>query len=72
MSSLPPASLVNPRNLLGSADALELRHELQRHIAAITVDDQGQMRIEGTLAGALEAVLKLVAGAGLEPATSRL
>ena len=39
------------------------RHELQRHIAAITVDGQGQMRIEGTLVGALDAVLKLVAGA---------
>lgn len=48
------------------------RHELRQHIAAITVDGRGQMRIEGTLVGALDAVLKLVAGAGLEPATSRL
>lgn len=55
-----------------SGSALELRLELQRHVAAITVDAQGQMRIEGTLVGALDAVLKLVAGAGLEPATSRL
>jgi hypothetical protein len=51
------------RSLLKSADAQELRHELQRHIAGITVDGQGQMRIEGTLAGALDAVLKVVAGA---------
>lgn len=66
------AQLQDLRSLLESEDALELRHELQRHIAAITVDGQGQMRIEGTLVGALDAVLKLVAGAGLEPATSRL
>ena len=66
------AQLRDIRKLLGSADVHEFRHELKRHISEISVDAEGQMRIEGTLVGALDAVLKLVAGAGLEPATSRL
>jgi hypothetical protein len=66
------AQLQDIRELLASSDVHEFRHELKRHVSEIVVDAAGQMRIEGTLAGALDAVLKVVAGAGLEPATSRL
>ncbi len=66
------AKVQNIRDVLSGADVHELRSELKRHITSIVVDDQGQMRIEGALTGALEASLKMVAGAGLEPATSRL
>lgn len=66
------AELEHIRDLLASEDVHEFRHELKRHISEIKVDGEGQMSIEGSLTGALDAVLKLVAGAGLEPATSRL
>lgn len=66
------AELDDIRKHLESSDVHELRHELKQHITEIRVDSQGQIRIEGSLVGALDSVLKLVAGAGLEPATSRL
>ena len=66
------AELEDIRKHLESSDVHELRHELKQHITEIRVDSQGQIRIEGSLVGALDSVLKLVAGAGLEPATSRL
>ncbi|MCA8934961.1 MAG: recombinase zinc beta ribbon domain-containing protein [Planctomycetes bacterium] len=66
------AEMEDIRGLLASQDVHQFRHELMHHVSAILVDAQGQMRIEGSLTGALDSVLKLVAGAGLEPATSRL
>ncbi|MBZ0136829.1 MAG: recombinase family protein, partial [Planctomycetes bacterium] len=57
------AEMEDIRGLLASQDVHQFRHELMHHVSAILVDAQGQMRIEGSLVGALDSVLKLVAGA---------